>query len=357
MSVEKSRYVFNRFDLDKPRLAGISALMRIKNGEEFLAQSIESHLPFYDEIVAVYNSCTDNTVTILEGLANRYPNKLRVFHYEPEVFPVLSKAHQQTNSDSIHSMANYYNFALMQARFSYAVKLDDDHLAIAQALATAVAQIRRDIARNRQSLYTFSGINLAQANHHIGIYANEPLVGTGDILYFPVTSDIYFQQNDRFEYLHYARSWQKQYLGILYLHLKHLKQQFGLANLPDECRHMQIAQFRQTLQLAPLTIINSDTFHRQLINCYSSFWFWFRSLTVVQFLQRTLSQREAPLRWQRIARWQRDVGEICWQQDLWHWLCEHPSASNLAMWLPANYESQSQQKTEPKNALKQYCAK
>lgn len=356
MNVDNSRYVFNRFDLDKPRSPGISALMRIKNGEEFLAQSIESHLPFYDEIVAVYNGCTDNTAAILEELATRYPTKLRVFHYEPEVFPVLSHAHQQTSADSIHSMANYYNFALMQARFSYAVKLDDDHLAIHSALNTAVAQIRQDIAGKRELLYTFSGINLAQDQNQIGIYGNEPLVGTGDILYFPVNSNIYFQQNDRFEYLHYAKSWRKQYLGILYLHLKHLKQHFGFSNLPDECRQQQLVQFRQTLKLEPLNSLQNDAFHQQLIDNYSRFWFWFRSQHMVQVLQQKLGIRAAPLRWQRIAHWRKDVSEICWQRDLWQWLAAHPSAHKLSLLLTTSNLPTSR-KINSKNSLAEYGAK
>lgn len=352
-----NRYQFDRLSLNTPRRTGISALMRIKNGEEFLHAAIESHLAFYDEIVAVYNGCTDNTAEILKELAARYPTKLRVFHYEPEVYPVLSKAHQLTAADSIHSMANYYNFALMQARFSYAVKLDDDHLAVAPALTAAVAQIRREIAGQSQRLYTFSGLNLAHDHYHIGVYSNEPLVGTGDILYFPVTASIYFQQNDRFEYLHYPKSLKKQYLGILYLHLKHLKRQYGLANLPAESLQQQLVTFQQALKITPLNTIRTYEFHQQLINNYSRFWFWFRGLHLVQLLERQLSNREAPLRWQRIERWQQDVGEICWQRDLWYWLAGHPSVHRLNLWLQSEHEVPQLNKTYSDNSLAEYCSK
>jgi glycosyltransferase involved in cell wall biosynthesis len=80
-------FQFSPSELDSPRKPGISAIMRIKNGEDFLEASIESHLPFYDEIVACYNGCTDNTASILEKLARRHPEKIRVFHYEPDVAP------------------------------------------------------------------------------------------------------------------------------------------------------------------------------------------------------------------------------------------------------------------------------
>lgn len=337
MSAQYSPYLFNRFNLDAPRKAGISAFMRIKNGEEFLAQTIESHLPFYDEIVAVYNGCTDNTANVLASLAAKYPEQIRVFHYEPEVYPVLSQAHQQTTADSVHSMANYYNYALAQTKFSYAVKLDDDHLAIAPTLAKAVRQIRAEIALGKQQLYSFSGLNLALCENKLGVYGNEPLVGTGDIFYFPVSSNIYFTQNAQYEALHYPKSLRKCYLGLLYLHLKHVKRDYGLANLPIECRAEKLEQFRKSLKLLPLNTILSASFHQQLIDDYSHFWFWFRSLWLVQKAQQTLSNREAPLRWQRVARWQEDVQAICWQRDLWRWFANKPNTAAIDLWLePSN---------------------
>jgi len=347
MSVTSSRYLFNRLALDKPRQPGISALMRIKNGEEFLRQAIESHLPFYDEIIAVYNGCTDNTALILQELAAQYPDKIRVFHYEPTVYPVLSQAHQHTPSDSVHSMANYYNFALAQASFSYAVKLDDDHLAIASALAQAIGHIRADIAKGKQQLYSFSGLNLALCENQLGIYGNEPLVGTGDIVYFPVNSGIYFHQNAQFEALHYPKSLTKSYLGLLYLHLKHVKRDYGFTNLPDPCRAEKLAQFRSSLELLALNTILLPKFHQQLIQSYGNFWYWFRSLWLVQTAQSKLSKREAPLRWQRIARWQTDVQAICWQRDLWCWLANTPQSPFVAVDLTPTQLSGAASLTSP----------
>ena len=176
-------------------------------------------------------------------------------------------------------------------------------------------------------------------------------------MYFPVTASIYFQQNDRFEYLHYPKSLKKQYLGILYLHLKYLKRQYGLANLPAECLQQQLVTFQQALKIAPLNKIRTHEFHQQLINNYSRFWFWFRGLHLVQLLQRQLSNREAPLRWQRIARWQQDVGEICWQRDLWYWLAGHPSVHQLNLWLHPEQELAQLNKTYSDNSLAEYCSK
>ena len=72
--------------VNKQRTHGISGLMRIRNESEYLELSIRSYIPFFDEIIAVYNRCTDNTAEILTRLSTEYP-KLKVYHYEPEVWP------------------------------------------------------------------------------------------------------------------------------------------------------------------------------------------------------------------------------------------------------------------------------
>ena len=82
-------YRFRPEDLSPgSRLAGIGAFMRIRNGADFLEATIRSHIGYFDEIVAVYNQCTDATPDILARLAAEYgPDRLRVFHYLPKVFP------------------------------------------------------------------------------------------------------------------------------------------------------------------------------------------------------------------------------------------------------------------------------
>lgn len=109
-----SEFQFNPASLATPRKHGISAYMRIKNEEQFIRLAIESHLPFYDEIVAVYNDCSDNTEAILRGLQQQHPNKIRVFHYLPKVHSVYTDAHRNTPTESVHSMANYCNYAQLQ---------------------------------------------------------------------------------------------------------------------------------------------------------------------------------------------------------------------------------------------------
>ena len=225
-------FKFDPASLATPRKPGISAYMRIKNEGEFVGLAIRSHLEFYDEIIAVYNGCTDNTEEVLLELQEQYPEKIKVYHYLPEVYPLKSEAHRQAPTDSVHSMANYYNYALSKTTFSVAAKLDGDHLAIPQNLAPLVDTIRRDISAGKQKIYTFSGINLIRKSGSIMVGGREeyPFVGQGDHMYHPVTQRIAFRQGTTTE--KFVRPTPKemewQYMGIMCFHLKHLKKGFGV---------------------------------------------------------------------------------------------------------------------------------
>lgn len=224
-----SQFQFHPASLAAPRKPGISALLRVKNGEQFVRLAIESHLPFYDEIVACYNACTDNTEAILRDLQKQHPGKIKVHHYLPKVHGMATAQHRQTPADSVHSLANYCNYALSKTTRSVAVKLDDDHLAIPCNLAPAVDAIRADIAAgaHKGKLYFFSGLNLIRARGDImvGGCAKYPFSGQGDIVYFPVGEDTYFRQGRHTE--KFVKPSTKQaahvYLGLLYFHLHHLK--------------------------------------------------------------------------------------------------------------------------------------
>jgi glycosyltransferase involved in cell wall biosynthesis len=211
------------------RKPGISAFMRIRNGADFLEATIRSHAAFYDEIVAVYNQCTDATPEILARLASEMGPQLRVFHYLPRVSPAGSEGHARTPGDAPESLVTYSNFALAQTRHEWAVKLDDDHLAIPGAVAEMVAAIRAGQADLRM-MHCFSGLNLIRGpNGALRIPAAAPVSGKGDIGYFRVTEETRFSHDRRFE--RFARGNQpRRFAGWFYWHLKYLKSGGGFAN-------------------------------------------------------------------------------------------------------------------------------
>jgi glycosyltransferase involved in cell wall biosynthesis len=237
------------------RKEGISAFMRVRNGARFLKRTIESHIDCFDEIVAVYNDCTDETPGILRALADKYPGRLSVHEYEPSVYPPGSEGHRNTPADSVHSLANYYNYALSKTTCRIATKLDDDHLAIRPNLKAAVGYIRERGLRN--TALCFSGINLLESSAgDTGVFCNLPFSGNRDIFFFPVSRETCFYRNEANEVLHTPR-FKRRYAGILYFHLKFLKENYGfdgktLAENPDG-RYARIRDFvRDESEIMPL---------------------------------------------------------------------------------------------------------
>ena len=227
-----SGYSFQPADLkSEGRAAGISAFMRIRNGEAFLEPTIRSHIDHFDESVAVYNQCTDKTPNILGRLAQEYGPRLRIYHYADRVYPPGSDGHAATAANDPASMVNYSNFAMAQTRFRTVTKLDDDHLALDGALGDAVSSIRASGGAG-EALWGFSGVNLWRGPDHEGplsVPAFEALSGSGDIGFFDMRDDRFFTHDKRFERTPRA-GLRRRFIGILYWHLKYLKPGLGFAN-------------------------------------------------------------------------------------------------------------------------------
>lgn len=223
-------YSFRPADLRvAARRPGISAFMRIRNGADFLEAAIRSHIDAFDEIVAVYNQCTDKTPDILARLAQEYGPKLKVFHYADRVYPPGSKEHATEPADSPHSLVNYYNFALAQTGCAIATKLDDDHLAMGTRMRILADEARASTDLDRV-MHCFSGLNLARdAADALRLPAADLLCGNGDHWFFRVVPHTFFVHDRRFEKLAHP-GLRRRFTGFAYWHLKYLKPGSGFAN-------------------------------------------------------------------------------------------------------------------------------
>jgi glycosyltransferase involved in cell wall biosynthesis len=211
------------------RIPGISAFLRTRNGKDFIEQTIRSHITFYDEIVVVFNRCDDGTPDILRRLNLEFPHKLRVYDYLDAVHPPGSRGHVAVPPDDPTSMVNYSNFALAQTRYQIVVKLDDDHIAIPEALSRITTQLR---SRGAEAgvLYAFSGFNLAEdLNGRVGVLAAEPFSGNGDIAYFRPAPSTYFKKDTRFERFN-RQNMKIRFVGFAYWHMKYMKEGNGFKN-------------------------------------------------------------------------------------------------------------------------------
>jgi Glycosyl transferase family 2 len=144
----------------------ISAMMRIKNEEKFLRDSVESVLPLVDEVVIIDNDSTDNTPLIAQDLAQLYRRQIRVFHYADAIARVGSEnqelASTRSGRRSPRLLANYYNWCLRQCRMSYILKWDGD------MVATPNLAVHIEHFRNSSDLVMkIFGANLHPDRYHL----------------------------------------------------------------------------------------------------------------------------------------------------------------------------------------------
>lgn len=112
---------------------GVSGIMRVKNDAEFIEASIDSCIDALDELVIVYNDCSDNSPELIYKKQSQYPDKIKVYEYKHKIYPInLTKEEYEyaksLPSDSPHLLCNYYNFALSKVTCQYAMKIDADQI-------------------------------------------------------------------------------------------------------------------------------------------------------------------------------------------------------------------------------------
>ena len=249
---------------DPSRPAGISAFLRVKNGADYVEPAIRSHICHFDEIVAVFNGCTDDTPDILARLAVEFRERLRVFDYRPEVFPPGSPKHATGPADSPHSLVHYSNFALAQTRYSVVTKLDDDHIALDAPLEEMCRRIR---ARNCRltAIWCFSGLNLAHmADGSLGIPVADPISGSGDIGFFTPNRATRFRHDPRFERFDRGGI-PREFAGFLYWHMKYLKDAAGFANYDLE-KYPESRFQRKKLEFEASEILPLPAFRSRIQN-------------------------------------------------------------------------------------------
>ncbi len=128
--------------LDKERPFGLTGHLRAKNEALTVGECIESCIDFLDELIITYNDSEDETEEILQRYAQKYPDKIRLYHYKATVTPYtffirykdLEKTLAFPEEDNIHNPANYYNFAYTKTRYKYYMKIDADQIYFADKI-------------------------------------------------------------------------------------------------------------------------------------------------------------------------------------------------------------------------------
>lgn len=119
---------------------GLSGFIRAKNEARFLSLCIDSCIDSLDELIVVYNDCSDDTEKILDEKLKQYPDKLKVYPFNHNILSHnLSKEEFEyaisLPEDSVRLHSTQCNYALSKVSYKYAMKIDPDQIYFADEIA------------------------------------------------------------------------------------------------------------------------------------------------------------------------------------------------------------------------------
>lgn len=134
--------------LDNDRPLGISGHMRVRNEAMSVGECIESCIDFLDELIITYNTSTDDTEQILEEYQNKYKDKIRLYHYKPNLISIKDYVESEFNTkySKVHYLSNYYNFGYVKIKYKYYMKIDADQIYFTEKLLSVREAILKDIS-------------------------------------------------------------------------------------------------------------------------------------------------------------------------------------------------------------------
>ncbi len=111
----------------------VSAMVRVRNEEDFLSPSLESIVEFVDQIVIIDNRSTDRTWDIATEFRDRFSTKVKLLKYDHEIArPGLENAELARTTSGRRSprlLANFYDWCVAHCDGTHILKWDGDMVA------------------------------------------------------------------------------------------------------------------------------------------------------------------------------------------------------------------------------------
>jgi len=143
-----------------------TAVMRVKNEEEFLEASLRSIVDLVEEVVIVDNQSTDRTPELIDQLVSEHPGKIKSFVYPYDMARYgeenAALASTWRGRRSPRLLANFYNWTLKRCSHPFVLKWDGDTIATSE-MAEALDDFRHTQA---QTLWHI-GANLHPDGQHL----------------------------------------------------------------------------------------------------------------------------------------------------------------------------------------------
>ena len=195
---DTKKYESLKKENSKTRLEGICGVMRVYNEEQFIEASILRVVKALDELVIVLNKCTDRTPCIVYSLKEKYPNKIKIYNYEYEVYSCFSEEHKNSRYNDPKNLANFYNYSFTRSNYQIVVKLDADMLFDEKLLKEKCDLIRKKFSY-KYVLYFF-GLNTFRSNHQDYFYGDELQASYGDHRFYKLSKYNFYDKNDICEF-------------------------------------------------------------------------------------------------------------------------------------------------------------
>jgi hypothetical protein len=142
----------------------VSAMVRVRNEEEFLVASVRSIAPFVEEIVILDNASTDATPELIRSLARELP-AVRTASYPHKIARVGSEKLAVVRAERRPSpglMSTYSNWAMRQCSCPFILRWDADMIAT-DGFAAAIEEWHA----GRYVSLALGGVNLHPDRDHL----------------------------------------------------------------------------------------------------------------------------------------------------------------------------------------------
>ncbi|MET0143239.1 MAG: glycosyltransferase [Ilumatobacteraceae bacterium] len=201
-----------------------TAMIRVRNEEEYLGAAVRSIIDHVDEVVIVDNMSDDGTPQIIKELAAAHPDKVRtaVYPYDIARYGQENMALYQSKGGwkSPSSLANFYNWCLSHCTKSFIVKWDGDTVAT-DALGARLEQFRESPG---QALW-HTGANLHE--NRTNLLRDHPYEDMEPRIYARrfarYDNGLGYAEMLRSPYLDHGDQYSERCPEPLYVHMKHCK--------------------------------------------------------------------------------------------------------------------------------------
>ena len=137
-------------------MKGLSAMLRIKNEEQFIKPCIESIIDWFDEVVVCLQNCTDGTEKIVRAFDDP---KIKIYHYRFDSLP-NGDGYNKQDATSPYSRTYFYNWCLDKCSYDHVCKWDGDMVAMDWLGESIIILIDSGV-----DYIKFSGLNIVNNNY------------------------------------------------------------------------------------------------------------------------------------------------------------------------------------------------